>query len=374
MKLAVGSALVWSVVCLVCSAACKSSDAPPPGARPAPTTPAAPTPAAPAPAESAKVVEPARPASVDDGFFIAGRDDVAQQFFVARVTPQAVTEVSHEAREPSQLLWVDSHFLIAITDERIGQSDDYDLRLRWYIDGKPNERRGKGGEIVQAAAWPAGFRGASTRLLVTRGNQVWVARKQLEGAQATHEMFMRVDALPRKVQPTPPADLDVVRSNLWPLSLTMSQAEAKAKRDALPRADRGPDGASLALKKAAGGIPGVECKDGKRTTTWPTAQTHPFSRLHVEDAHWLSATLPLWIAVGHNPDHPDGDLVDSEVFLGCSKEPLAEARWLGGDVWATLDSGGWDNAKDAKHWVIWNGATQLATTKATSIVFDAAPR
>lgn len=364
MKLAVGFALV-------CWVACKSPDAPP--------APGASSPAAGTPAEPTKVVEPVKaaptgPAPLEDGFLIAGRNDVTQQFFVARVTPQAVTEISHEAREPGQLLWVDSHFLVAITDERIGQSDDYDVRLRWYIDGQPNERRGKGGEIVRAAAWPAGFRGRSTRLLVTRAGQVWLARKQFEGAQATHETYMRVDAMPRKVQAVPPADLDVGRSNVWPLSLALSQAEAKAKRDALPRADHGPDGQTLALEQVAGGIPGVACKDGTHATTWPTGATHPFSRLHVEDAHWLSQALPLWIAVGHNPDHPDGDLVDSAVFLGCSKSPLAEARWLGGDVWATLDSGAWSNPKDAKHWVIWNGAAKLATTDATSIVFEAAPR
>jgi hypothetical protein len=370
MKLAAG-------VALVCWIGCKSPDAPPPS--PSPGSPAsAGSPAPVKPAEPAKLEPakptPAKPASLDDGFLIAGRSDVTNQFFVARVTPQAVTEISHEALEPSQLLWIDSHFLVAITNEQIGQSEDYDVRLRWYIDGQPNERRGKGGEIVQAAAWPAGFRGASTRLMTTPAGHVWLGRKHFEGARATQEMYMRVDAMPRKVQAEPPADLDVVRSNLWPLSHALSQAEDKAKRDALPKADHGPDGATLALKKVAGGLPGVECTDGKRTTTWPTGATHPFIRLHVEDAHWLSATLPLWIAVGHNPDHPDGDLVGSEVFLGCSKAPLAEARWLGGDVWATLEAGEWSNPKDSKHWVIWNGATKLATTAATSPVFEAAPR
>jgi hypothetical protein len=365
MKLALGFALV-------CWIGCKAPDAPPspsPGSA-APTPPAAPpTVVAPPPPPA-----PARPASLDDGFLIAGRSDVTKQFFVARVTPQAVTEISHEALEPSQLLWVDSHFLVAIADEQIAGSEDYDVRLRWYIDGQPNERRGKGGEIVKAAAWPAGFRGATTRLLATRAGQVWLARKHFDGARATQEIYMRVDAMPRKVQAEPPADLDVVRSNLWPLSLALSQAEAKAKRDALPRADHGPDGATLALQQVAGGIPGVACKDGKHATTWPTGATHPFARLHVDDAHWLSATLPLWIAVGHTPDHPDGDLPGSEVFLGCSKAPLAEARWLGGDVWATLEDGAWTDPKDAKRWVIWNGATQLATTSATSNVFEAAPR
>jgi len=316
----------------------------------------------------------ATPASLDDGFLIAGRNEATQQFFVARVTPSGVTEISHEAAEPTQLVWVDAHILVAMTELPIDGSDASDTRLRWYIDGVPNDRRGKTGEVIQAAVWPVGFRGATSRLMVTRSGQVWVARKRLAGEGPGEDRYLRVDAMPRKLQQEPPADLDVARSNLWPLGYALIQDDVRAKLDALPKAAAGPDGASLALTQVAGGTPGVACKDGKRASSWPSRSTHRFVRLHVQDAHWLSATLPLWIAIGHNPDHPDGDVPGNVAFLGCNKEPLSDFRWLGGDVWATRDGGAWSDPKDAKRWVIWNGARKLATTEATSSVFEAAPR
>ncbi|HET7501540.1 MAG TPA: hypothetical protein VFK02_11070 [Kofleriaceae bacterium] len=377
--------VAWVV--LVCLVACGNREAPPSGAPPvgsaAGPAVAAPKPSEPAPAtDGAKPAEPPKPSKPsgpppgpDTGFLVAAYSNLTQQFFIARVTPKAVTDVYRDASAPQQVIWLDGHVLVTATDEPAGKTSDNDTVLRWFVDGTPDERHGGArGERIAASVWPAGFRDASTRLAVTRSGQLWLGRLKMGGSPEQHTAsFVRADAAPYQPQPTPPADLDLARSNEWPASRAVNQVEERARRDRLPHPASGPRGMSLARKKVARGIPGVECRDGKRLVKWPTAGTHPFLRLHVEDAHWLSETLPVWIAVGHNPDFPDGDIVNAEVFLGCSKEPLADLRWLGGDLWATLEAGSWSRPEDARRWTLWNGATRLAVLDATSAVFEAAP-
>jgi hypothetical protein len=361
--------VAWLALCLI---ACKDQPAPAP---PAPTP--APSVAAPAPAPAPPVAAPAPPAPEPpadpaDGVLVAGHDDVKHEFFIARVSPTETVELFKDGSEPAQLLWVDRHLLIAMFEVQVG--DDTDTALRWFVDARPSDKRGKGGEPIKAAAWPPGFRGATTRLILTKSGQVWLGRRALDGAETGQSRYMRVDAFPRKLQAEPPADLDVLRSNPWPISLAAQQDDQAHMRAALPRVATGPEGITLTLKKAAGGIPGVECKDARRTVLWPPAGTHPFLRIHVEEAHWLSAAPPLWTAVGRNPDFPDGAITDAVVFAGCTATPLADVQWLGADVWATHDGGAWSDAKDAKPWVLWRGATRLATvTRANGSVFRTAP-
>ncbi len=316
------------------------------------------------------------------GFMIATANEV-DEIKILRVAPGgkrtvlSTTKLGHGANPV--MTWLDPRTLLVVEPRQVKQG--YEDVARWFVDGKLDGIRT---QTISSAAWPAEARvRPTTRAIVTKSGELWLGRSW-QGLRPNNasvnrddprpgrsEAFLRVaptPGAPAHVASTQPADADPVRSTQWFENGVVNEGVVHAWVAALPVATPPTGLAVVKIKVKVRGTSwaGVACTSKPARTTYPNRATSELTIIDAQDVKFASSTLPLYAVTGPRRAWPAGEYVNTDWFLGCTRRPLGEARWLGGDRWAT-------RVDMDDRWIVWDGGLEVARIAGLGVRVEFAP-